>query len=270
MDTIKNILQLWHFYWRTEKKIYLRLFFMFWAIFLVKIAVIDFIFMHGDSEIYAWTHNTLHTYICMGGILITVSRLFDAIHQKQRAIDFLSLPASNGEKFFSRYLLGIMGVPLLVNLSLLAAACVVTLVLNSIDVLLSHQPSGWETIFNYYYDPYSWVGFRDVLRGYYPVSTFIVVSIWNYIVLLAFISFFIWFGTAFRKAGWVYAFIAIFVTAALLVFFLEVTGTGNQPTPRIAISIFKYGSILFTILYTYLAYHSFCRAQVVTHKFFTL
>ena len=270
MKTISNIMQLWRFYWRTEKKLYLRLFFMFWAIFLVKVAVIDFIYMHADSEIYGWTHNTLHTYICMGGILITVSRLFDAIHQKQRAIDFLSLPASNGEKFFSRYLLGIMGVPLLVNLGLLAAACVVTLVLNTIDVILSHQPSGWETIFNYYYDPYSWVGFRDVIKGYYPVSTFLVVTIWNYIVLLAFISFFIWFGIAFRKAGWVYAFIAIFVTAALLVFFLEITGIGNQRTPPIAIYMFKYGSIFLTILFTCFAYHSFCQVQIVNRKFVTL
>ena len=270
MKTISNILQLWRFYWRTEKKTYLRLFFMFFAIFIVKVAVVDFIFKHADGEIYDFTRRSLHAYLYMGGILITVSRLFDAIHQKQRAIDFLSLPASNGEKFFSRYLLGIMGVPLLVNLGLLAAACVVTLVLNTIDALLSHQPSGWETIFNYYYDPYSWVGFRDVIKGYYPVSTFLVVTIWNYIVLLAFISFFIWFGIAFRKAGWVYAFIAIFASAALLVFFLEVTGTGNQPTPRIAIYIFKYSSIFFTFLFTYLAYHSFCRAQIVNRKFFTL
>ena len=270
MKTISNILQLLCFYWRTEKRTYLKLFLMFFAIFIVKVAVIDFILMHGDSEVYNFTRNSLHAYIYKGGILIAVSRLFDAIHQKQRAIDFLSQPASNGEKFFSRYLLGIVGVPLLVNLSLLAAAGVVTLVLNTIDILLSNQPSGWETIFNYYYDSYSWVGFRDILRGYYPLSTFLVVTIWNYIVTLAFMSFFIWFGIAFRKVGWVYAFIAIFVTAALLVFVLEITGIGNQPTPRIAIVIFKYGSILLTILFTYLAYHSFCQAQIVNRKFFTL
>lgn len=270
MKNISNILQLWRFYWRTEKKTYLKLFLMFFSIFTVKVAVIDFIFKHADSEIYDFTRISLHAYLYTGGILITVSCLFDAVHQKQRAIDFLSLPASNVEKFFSRYLLGIVGVPLLVNLSLLAEACIVTLMLNTLDILLSNQPSGWETIFYYYYDSYSWIGFRDILRGYYPVSTFLVVTIWNYIVTLAFISFFIWFGIAFRKVGWVYAFIAIFVTAALLVFFLEVTGIGNQPTPRIAIDIFKYGSIILTILFTYLAYHSFCRAQIVNRKYFTL
>ena len=258
------------FYWRTEKKTYLKLFLMFFAIFMVKVAVLDFIFMHADSKIYDFTRISLHAYIYTGGILITVSRLFDAVHQKQQAIDFLSLPAGNGEKFFSRYLLGIVGVPLLVNLSLLAEATVVTLMLNTLDILFSHQPSGWQTIFNYYYDSYSWVGFKDFLNGYYPISTFLVVSIWNYIVTLAFMSFFIWFGIAFRKVGWVYAFITIFVTAALLVFFLEVTGIGNQPTPPIAISIFKYGSIFFTILFTYLAYHSFCQVQIVNRKFFTL
>ena len=270
MKTISNILQLWRFYWRTEKKSYLRLFFMFFAIFIVKVAVVDFIFKHADGEIYDFTRRSLHAYLYMGGILITVSRLFDAIHQKQRAIDFLSLPASNGEKFFSRYFLGIVGVPLLVNMSLLAEAVVVTLILNTLDTLLSNQPSGWETIFYYYYDPYSWVGFRDILKGYYPVSTFLAVTTWNYIVTLAFMSFFIWFGIAFRKVGWVYAFTAIFMTAALLVFVLEITGIGNQPTPRIAIDIFKYGSILLTILFTYLAYHSFCQAQIVNRKFFTL
>lgn len=270
MKTFSNILQLWRFYWRTEKKTYLTLFFMFWAIFLVKVAVIDFIFMHINRDVYNFSNGTFYAYIYLGCILITVSRLFDAVHQKQRAIDVLGLPASNGEKFFSRYLLGIVGVPLLVNVSRLAAAAIVSLLLFTLDSVFGQQPSSWETIFSFYYQPINTIQFEEVLTCIYPVSTYLFYAAWNYIVLLAFISFFIWFGIAFRKAGWVYAFIAIFVTAALLVFFLEVTGTGNQPTPRIAISIFKYGSIILTILFTYLAYHSFCRAQIVTHQFVTL
>ena len=52
METISidRIGQLFRFYWRTEKKLYLRLFFMFWAIFLVKVAVIDFLFMHINRD----------------------------------------------------------------------------------------------------------------------------------------------------------------------------------------------------------------------------
>lgn len=263
MNTIENILQLIRFYWRTEKKLYLRLFLMFFAIFLVKITLLDFIFMHGNISVYNFSHTALNTYIYAGGIFITLSYLFNAVHHKQQAINYLSLPASNIEKFLSRYILGVVGVPILINAGLVAAASVVTLFLGTMDCLAGHQPA-WLRIFDYQCVPLYVVPFREALMGLHP-SLF-----WTNMFILAHCSFFIWFGTAFRKAGWIYAFIAYFIVIALSVLVLELIETANQSAPLIPGTAVRYGAVLTTILFTSLAYRSFCRAQVVTHKFITL
>lgn len=268
MNTIENILQLIRFYWRTEKKLYLRLFLMFFAIFLVKMALLDFIFMHVNISVYNFTHTALHSYIYTGGIFITLSYLFNAVHHKQQAINYLSLPASNIEKFLSRYILGVVGVPILINAGLVAAASVVTLFLGTMDCLAGHQPA-WLQIFEYecvlYVAP-----FREALMGLHPINQFFFSLFWTNMFILAHSSFFIWFGTAFRKAGWIYAFIAYFIVIALSVFVLELIETANQSAPLIPGTAVRYGAVLTTILFTSLAYRSFCRAQVVTHKFITL
>lgn len=262
MKTIENILQLIRFYWRTEKKLYLRLFLMFFAIFLVKIALLDFIFMHGNISVYNFSHTALNTYIYAGGIFITLSYLFNAVHHKQQAINYLSLPASNIEKFLSRYILGVVGVPILINAGLVAAASVVTLFLGTMDCLAGHQPA-WLQIFDDQCVLYV-VTYREALMGLHP-SLF-----WTNMFILAHSSFFIWFGTAFRKAGWIYAFIAYFIVIALSVVVLEMIEIASQSAPLISGTAVRYGAVLATILFTSLAYRSFCRAQVVTHKFITL
>lgn len=269
MDTIKNIHQLIRFYWRTEKKLYLRLFFMFWAIFLVKISTVDFIFMRINSDVYNFSHTAIHAYIYSGCIFITISYLFNAIHHKQRAIDYLCLPASNIEKFFSRYLLGVVGVPLLANASMLAAAGVVTLILGTIDFFVGNQPE-WARIFFHFCGPFEFSTFRETLEGIFPIGLYLSYLFWNSMFVLTFSSLFIWFGTAFRRAGWVYAFITFFVFIAFLIFVLDATGIGNQQAPRIVGHIVRLGSVLLTILFTYLAYRSFCHAQIVNHKSITL
>lgn len=270
MNTISNILQLMRFYWRTEKKLYLRLFLMFFSIFLVKTAVIDFIIMNVDTEVYNFSHTAIHAYIYTGGTLITLSYLFDAIHHKQRAINYLSLPASNIEKFLSRYILGVVGVPLLINASMLGAAGVVTLFLKAVDSMLSYQPSSWESIFNYYYVSFHYTTFKEALMGIRPWSSYFLYCFWTYTVELAFFSAFIWCGIAFRKAGWVYAFIANFVLMALIVLILEISGAADYHTPPIAKYMVRDSSIVFILLFIFLAYRSFCHAQIVNRKFFTL
>lgn len=268
MNTIENILQLIRFYWRTEKKLYLRLFLMFFAIFLVKIALLDFIFMHVNISVYNFSHTALHTYIYTGGIFITLSYLFNAVHHKQQAINYLSLPASNIEKFLSRYILGVVGVPILINAGLVAAASVVTLFLGTMDCLAGHQPA-WLQIFEsqcvLYVAP-----FREALMGLHPINQFFFSLFWTNMFILAHSSFFIWFGTAFRKAGWIYAFIAYFIVIALSVVVLEMIEIASQSAPLIPGTAVRYGAVLATSLFTSLAYRSFCRAQVVTHKFITL
>lgn len=267
MNTIENILQLIRFYWRTEKKLYLRLFLMFFAIFLVKMALLDFIFMHVNISVYNFSHTAL-SCIYTGGIFITLSYLFNAVHHKQQAINYLSLPASNIEKFLSRYILGVVGVPILINAGLVAAASVVTLFLGTMDCLTGHQPA-WLQIFESQCVLYV-VQFREALMGLHPINQFLFSLFWTNMFILAHSSFFIWFGTAFRKAGWVYAFIAYFIVIALSVFVLEMIEVASQSAPLISGTAVRYGAVLTTILFTSLAYRSFCRAQVVTHKFITL
>lgn len=268
MNTIENILQLIRFYWRTEKKLYLRLFLMFFAIFLVKIALLDFIFMHVNISVYNFSHTAFHTYIYVGGIFITLSYLFNAVHHKQQASNYLSLPASNIEKFLSRYILGVVGVPILINAGLVAAASVVTLFLGTMDCLAGHQPA-WLQIFDYQCVLYV-ATFREALMGLHPINQYLFSLFWTNMFILAHSSFFIWFGTAFRKAGWIYAFIAYFIVIALSVVVLEMIEVANQSAPLISGTAVRYGAVLATILFTSLAYRSFCRAQVVTHKFITL
>jgi hypothetical protein len=108
------------------------------------------------------------------------------------------------------------------------------------------------------------------LFGAMPFNRFLTILFWRNMMVLAFFSFFIWFGTAFRRAGWVYAIIVIFVLLALFILVLEIMGILHDPAPRSLRYIWGYGGPLLSILFTYLAYRSFCRAQIVTHKIFTL
>ena len=268
MNIISNILQLWRFYWRTEKQTYLRIFLVCFAIYLVKTAVFDFILMRISSEAYNYSHTSLFYQMYSIGTLIVMSYLFDAVHHKQRAISYLSLPASNIEKFLSRFIMGVVGVPILLNLALLAGGIVVTLVLGAMDFLAGNQPA-WMRIFDYYNHHPDMAATYDFF-GAMPLSMFLNILFWRNMMVLAFFSFFIWFGTAFRRAGWIYATIVIFVLLALFIFVLDFIGILHQPAPPILRYICGYGGPLLTILFAYLAYRSFCRAQIVTHKFVTL
>lgn len=268
MNTISNILQLWRFYWRTEKKTYLRIFLICFAIYIVKTAVFDFILMRISSEAYTYSHTALFYQMYSIGTLVLMSYLFDAVHHKQRAISYLSLPASNLEKFLSRFIMGVVGVPILLNVALFAGSIVVTLVLGTMDSLAGN-PTSWMRIFDYYSHHPDMAATYDFF-GAMPFNRFLTILFWRNMMVLAFFSFFIWFGTAFRRAGWVYAIIVIFVLLALFILVLEIMGILDDPAPRSLRYIWGYGVPLLSILFTYLAYRSFCRAQIVTHKFVTL
>ena len=268
--SIKRIGQLWRFYWRTEKTQYLRLFLMFLAIFLVKTAAVDFLLTRINIYLYDFSHYSFHQWIYWGGIFITLSYLFDAIHQKQRAIDYLCLPSNNGEKFISRLLLGIIGVPILVNTAVLASSVIVTLFLGTIDNIAGNQPE-WEKIFDYYYFIAEYHEIKEMYLGFIPFDTLIRRFLWQSMIAWMFYSLFIWFGTAFRKAGWVYAFISFFVVGAIIAISFEVMdGKVYLEDKELMFYIISTAAILIIIISTLLAYRSFCRAQVVNHKFVTL
>ncbi len=164
--------------------------------------------------------------------------------------------------------MGVVGVPILLNVALFAGSIVVTLVLGTMDSLAGN-PTSWMRIFDYYSHHPDMAATYDFF-GAMPFNRFLTILFWRNMMVLAFFSFFIWFGTAFRRAGWVYAIIVIFVLLALFILVLEIMGILDDPAPRSLRFIWGYGGPLLSILFTYLAYRSFCRAQIVTHKIFTL
>lgn len=274
MKTLSNILQLWRFYWRTEKRMYLRLFLTIFAIYMIKIAVIDFILMHESSTAYNYSHTAIHLMIFSFGIPIILSYLFDAVHHKKAASDYLCLPASNTEKFLSRFTMGIVGVPILFYAAVGATAIIVTLFLGTMNHLAGNQPE-WGRIFNYYYTSPTSTNTQNTLNGYYPFSSLLYYFLWNSMIFMLFNSFFIWLGTAFHRLGWVYATITPLALGALAgvfsgIFGIDLASIIAHTSPRTLAYLFRATSILLTLLFTVLAYRSFCRAQIVTHKFVTL
>ena len=101
--SFNRIWQLIRYYWRTEKKLYLRLFLGLVALYLI-IGLILHIFAHlfsiDDFGIFRMLFN--EEWIFWGFILICTARMFYVLEKKQTATTFLSLPASNIEKYLSR------------------------------------------------------------------------------------------------------------------------------------------------------------------------
>jgi hypothetical protein len=272
MNTISHILQLWRFYWRTEKKTYLRIFLIIFAIYLVKTATIDFIFLRTNFDVYITSHYTVTQWIYWLSICIVFSYLFDAIHHKQRAIDFLCLPASKGEKFLAHLIWGCVGIPLIATLACIAEALVVTLFVGAMDILSGHQVE-WKNVFDYFCVSPTGYKMTDYIMGILSFKWyFFNISIFDGMLAMVFYTLFIWAGTAFRRAGWVYAIIAVFVVTAVIMLIYEVAGLKDMPFihEKTFKSCMLYTFDALSILFTYLAYRSFCRAQIVTHKFVTL
>ncbi|MBO7140344.1 MAG: hypothetical protein J6W19_07240 [Prevotella sp.] len=189
-------------------------------------------------------------------LLIGASTLYRGEQKKQQRIAWLMLPASNREKFLSRwiYLVVFSLVGGLLSFFVADLAHIAYLwmsdnpVMTTIDdffYIMPHVPEGG--------------GIIDLLS-----------TIMMYSFLIALHAFYLLGGVFFKK----FHFIA--VSALVVILFVGFVGVFNmlvspgQPNPVshtfYYISVTIFWTLVIT-LFTWLAYRLFCRWQVVTHKF---
>ena len=112
--SFRHMLQLVRYYWRTEKHLYLRLY-----LGLIGIYVFLSLFSRILSRFFTPSQMSAvfiifnFEWIFWGFILISMAHMFSSLDTKQQATTFLSLPASNLEKFISRVVYVTLGIWLL-------------------------------------------------------------------------------------------------------------------------------------------------------------
>ena len=185
--------------------------------------------------------------------LITASTLYRGEQKKQHRIALLMLPATNLEKFLSRWIY--MLVFMLVGgvLTIVLADCIHIIWLQIADhpvhsmtkALLHSLPQA--SIYN-------------------PVVEIVEV----YIVFVAFHSFYLLGGLFFKKFHFIATSVVFAIVFSALVWTVNSFGyrdTPAQSDPTMTYILWGGFFASITIVCTWLAYRLFCRWQVVTHKF---
>ena len=252
-----NIWQLVRYYWRTEKKLYLRLYLGLVAIYLFK-TVLFFFFgrIFSIEEMGGILLVLNNEWIFWGFILICTSRMFAVLEKKPTAITLLALPASNMTKFLTRVVYATIGIYLLA----LAARLTVN-VINSIPLFFDDN---WplEYILRYQIFPGHWViagldvsGLGAIFNGLSVIVFVMVLALWPW-------SLFTLFGLLFRRHGWLWAIPVLFVCISIFAIFVRVSNLSDE-----AIMSITFGIILTLSLLNYwLAYRCFCHAQIISNK----
>ena len=254
METIKKLIS---YYWRTEKKLYLRLYLGLVAIYLFK-SVLFFFFgrIFSMEEIGGILLVLNDEWIFWSFILICTSRMFVALEKKQTAITLLALPASNMTKFLTRVVYATLGIYLLA----LAARLTVN-VINSIPLFFDDN---WplEYILRYQIFPGHWVIAGLQVTG--PGAIFSALSVIVFAMAFALWpwSLFTLFGLLFRRHGWLWAIPVLFVCISIFAISVRVSNLSDEAIMSITFGII----ITLSLLNYWLAYRCFCRAQVVSNK----
>ncbi len=194
--------------------------------------------------------------------LIAASILYRNEQKKQQRIAWLMLPATNLEKFLSRWIY-------MVAFSLVGGTLTffVADLIHIVYLCMANYPVKVATV--YFFGAFPRMS-GDAVVGLW-VNVFCVT--WLYALLAAIHAFFLLGGVFFKK----FHFIATSATAVLLfaIWATLYNGSGlylySNGIPRI---LFYGGlTVIYTCcaaLFTWLAYRLFCRWQVVTHKFVNL
>ena len=193
--------------------------------------------------------------------LITASTLYRGEQKKQQRIAWLMLPATNLEKFLSRWIYLLVFSVVGGLLTFFVADLIHMAYLTMTDYPVQSAADDFFKIF-----PHT----RTFPSGEYTGDSPLSVTS-QYIALIVIHAFFLLGGVFFRK----FHFIA--TSAVLVIAFTSVVATvnmlGYRDTPVAHDEVTK--QIIFWIiansgliaLFTWLAYRLFCRWQVVTHKF---
>ena len=262
-----HMLQLVRYYWRTEKHLYLRL-------YLGLVGIYFFLSLFSRILSRFFTPSQMSAvfiifnfeWIFWGFILISMAHMFSSLETKQHATTFLSLPASNLEKFISRVVYVTLGIWLLafaarITANFIGATLLIfdTLVMNgewTLSQIFLYQilPSTW-SVFYVGYGPTFILGF---LQYVFWVSLF---ALWPW-------SLFTLFGILFRRHGWLWAIPVLFVGvfAAYLIFEVAIDGTWAREHEGLVRALFAAFILLPSAFNYWLGYRCFRRAQVITNK----
>ena len=188
--------------------------------------------------------------------LITASTLYRGEQKKQQRIAWLMLPATNLEKFLSRWIY--MLVFMLVGgvLTIFLADCIHMIWLQ----IAGHPVHSMAKAL---------VQNLPHANKYNPLIEIVEV----YIVFVAFHSFYLLGGLFFKKFHFIATSVVFAIVFSALVWTVNSFGyrdTPAQSDPTMTYILWGGFFASITIVCTWLAYWLFCRWQVVTHKFANL
>ncbi len=242
--------QLIRFYWLNERKRWLWLYLGLTALLVFKEPLVNVVFHLGGPGLDAFLTGL---FLCIGA-----SWLFSMLFTKRGAIDFLSLPAGNAEKFISRIVYGTLGLVLTAVLANLTAGCICFLFIWMMESL-SGNPFPADVL-RYYLRP----DFR-LLGGPFKadwgaqtifLDLSFVISIWALVL-----SLFTWAGLLVRRYGWVLG--VCLVLAYILIAELAQQIFGFTPVQA---RPYVLATLLLAPVFYYLAYRAFCHARIANHN----
>ena len=243
--------QLIRFYWMNERKLCLRLYLGLTALLVFKEPLVNVVFYSQDP---VWNNITTSLFLC-----ISASWLFPMLFTKRGAIDFLSLPAGNAEKFISRIIYGTLGLVLTAALANLTAGCICFLFVWMMELLSGNHQFPADAL-RFYLKPEFMLlggpfkadrGARAIFQG-----LLFAIALWTLIL-----SLFTWTGLQVRRYGWVLGVCLILAYALIVELVHQIFGfTALQTRP------YMLATLLLAPVFYYLAYRAFCHAKIANHK----
>ena len=241
--------QLIRFYWLNERKLWLWLYLGLTALFVFKEPIVNVVF-HEPGPI--WNTFLTGLFLCIGA-----SRLFAMLFSKRGAIDFLSLPAGNAEKFISRVIYGTLGLVLTAALANLTAGCICFLFIWMMESLVGNPFPAYalryylKPDFRFLGGPFEAEGARAIFQG-----LFLVIAI-EVLIL----SLFTWAGLQVRRYGWV-------LGVGLVLAYILIAELAQQIFGFAAVQARPYviATLFLAPVFYWLAYRAFCQAKIANHK----
>lgn len=197
--------------------------------------------------------------------LITASTLYRAEQKKQQRIAWLMLPATNLEKFLSRWVYLLVFSLVGGLLTFFVADLVHIAYLSTTDYPVQ---SATDDFFNLF--PHTRRGESGGYTGDHPW----IVTI-QYVSLMAAHAFFLLCGVLFKRFHFIAASAVLVVVTCILIAAANMVGYRDVPAATdyelyMSYIIWMVIYACATVLFTWLAYRLFCRWQLVTHKFVNL
>lgn len=258
--------QMIRWYWKTEKKLYLRLFLTTFGLYVAQDVLGTVLFKLGGQAAQGALLRLFNDEVIFWGmILFCLAHIFSALERKQTATSLLSLPAGNAEKFLSRVVYATVGIWLLVFLGRCAANA-----LMSIPMFFDPEISFGEIVRRHVV-PGSWM-LASIFETY-NVGDVLLYTFGSFIIALWPMSLFTLCGVLFRRYGWLWALFILIATTFFLIYLLEINDysvSWVNAHDLLWVYLFCVLVILLSGVNYALAYRCFCRAQIVTDKMIRL